>query len=921
MGIADRVDVDLEVELGQVSSCYVNLAQLLFVGDEDDACLAVLQDVRALLGGLRRVERNRDGAETENGQIDDRPLVAVLTQQPDPVAGPYTQRSQSERNLLDVLQRLSGRDRMPGVSLFIEKLVFLVVLADRLEKQRRKCVSHAVLSDEEGRGGIRSTRSITPDYGSGKGKGRLPEDGRATTLSVIVVFRLPLHEDTNMPDSASFPRLLLVLISLGLVLGSQPLEAQQMTYPETPEREVTDEYHGETVTDAYRWLEDSESSEVREWEDAQYGLTRRLIDQIPEREKIRQSLESYWNATKAQTPIVRGNRYFYRKQESLENQPRLFVREGSAFGEERVLVDPNTLRSDGTVAMDWYFPSPDGSLVAYGLSEGGSERATLHVIDVATGENRDDVIPDALYASLAWSPDGSGFFYTRYPAKGSVPEGEENYSRHVYYHRLGTDPSSDPKIYGDGRAKEEWYGVIESGEGVRPLLTRSVDWSRNDVLVLDPDTHSTELIVEGYAARFFPEIEGEHLVIRTNWDAPRYRVLRAPASDPSMENWVEILPEGEGVIEEIELVGERLIVHRMVDAHSRLTVHGLNGEVLREIELPALGTVDNLHGGQDKDEMFFLFESFVYPDVVFHCNLATGELREFDRLNLDFDFAAFETKQIWFESKDGTRVPMFVTARKDVELNGDNPVLLTGYGGFNLTRTPRLRRNALLWLERGGVYVEANLRGGGEFGTEWHKAGRLANKQNVFDDFIGAAEELIELGYTKPKRLAITGRSNGGLLTGAAVTQRPDLFQAAVVGVPLLDMLRYHEYTIARIWMPEYGSADDPEQYAYLKEYSPYHNVEPETPYPAVFLTAGEKDTRVDAMHARKMAALLQSTTSSDRPVLLRIDRRAGHGQGKPLSMKIEEWADTFTFLMWQCGLIPAPADLELPPTKARERS
>ncbi len=710
------------------------------------------------------------------------------------------------------------------------------------------------------------------------------------------------------------PRLAVLLLTLALAvplptLRPVALAAERPSYPPTPVHEVTDDYHGVKVTDPYRWLEEESSPEVKGWVAAQNALTHTLLDRFPERVALRAQIERLWGANVATSPTIRGTRYFYSRREGLKNQPFVYVRDGGMKAKERVILDPNQFSADGTVAVDWAFPSPDGALYLYGRSSSGSEMSTLHVLDVATGSELPDTIPDTRGASVAWAKDGRAFYYVRHPAAGSVPKGDEYYYQRVYFHRLGADPKDDLLIAGDGRSKEEWVGVAASSDWRYVFLSRSLDWAKNDLFLRPLDGGKDFVpVAVGLDGQVGGDTHGDTLYLRTNVGAPRYRIVRAPVARPGPESWVDVIPEGAGVIEDFGLAGDRLVVQVLENAHSRLFLYDLGGRRLAEVALPALGTVSGLSTDPDRREAFFQFSSYAYPTAVLRLDADTGALERVEQLDPGVDLGDLVTEQVWFASKDGTRVPMFVVHKRGLAKDGSSPALLTGYGGFEISERPVFTRSFVPWLERGGVCAVANLRGGGEFGRAWHEAGRLANKQNVFDDFIAAAECLVRDGYTRPARLAIEGASNGGLLTGACVVQRPDLFQAAVVGLPLLDMLRYHKYSIARLWIPEYGSADDPAQFPFLYAYSPYHHVTAGTDYPAVLLRTADSDSRVEPIHAMKMTARLQAATTGTRPILLRRETKAGHGHGKPVSKQIDETLDVMTFLMWQTGMLPDPA-------------
>jgi prolyl oligopeptidase len=538
------------------------------------------------------------------------------------------------------------------------------------------------------------------------------------------------------------------------------------------------------------------------------------------------------------------------------------------------------------------------------LSEGGSERSTLRIRDVASGADLEDRIPGTRACSVAWEPSGSGFYYTRYPAPGSVPEGEENYHRHVFHHTLGADPAGDPHVFGEGRAADDWPNVSISNDGRWLVVEEAQGWTRSEVYLKDlRGSGGFVPVVEGANALYSVEALDDLLVIHTNEGAPTYRVFTADPGRPGRESWTEIIPAGEDVLQSVGAVGGRLVAHYLRAASSRLRIFSLAGTLEDEIELPALGSIYAITGEWDRSEMYYGFISFTVPPRVYRRDLETRASALWGSVASPVDEGAFQIEQVRFPSRDGTPVTMFIIHPRGIRKDGSHPCLLTGYGGFGISMTPGFDRDAFLWHERNGIMAIANLRGGGEYGEDWHRAGMLDKKQNVFDDFIAAAEFLIREGYTQPAKLAIQGGSNGGLLVGAALTQRPDLFRAVVCQVPLLDMLRYHQFRIARLWIPEYGSPEDPEQFAWLLAYSPYHRVREGTPYPAVLLATAESDSRVDPMHARKMAARLQAASAGDRPILLRLESRAGHGAGKPLAKQLDEQTDIYSFLFEQLGM------------------
>ncbi len=700
------------------------------------------------------------------------------------------------------------------------------------------------------------------------------------------------------------PVLVSCAIQISLVQAQSREEVSRTKPPGTEVSIVVDTVHGEIITDPYRWLEGGDDPKVQKWTDGQNAYTRFWLDRIPQRETVYKRLEKLMSIGYLGTPVVRGDRVFFRKRKGTQNQPLLYLREGLK-GRPQAVIDPNTWSEDGTKAMDWWVPSDDGKLITYGVSAGGSEKSTLFVRDVSSGINLPDTIPYTRYADIAWLKDNSGFYYTRYPAPGTVPEGEENYHQHVFFHQLGTSPDEDPLIFGEGRPKEEMPGIWLSPDGRYLLLSLWQGWSKSEIHFMDLQKEGGFIpVAKDMEGLFWGQILDHTLYLFTNYKAPHYHIYAVDLKNPQPENWKELIPEGDAILQNFDIVGNHLVVEAMENAYSRLQIYNLSGEFTTEIPLPTMGSVYGVHGEWDSNDLFFGLVSFFLPLTVYHYDMNSGDLEVFDRLTTDLDFSGYEHKQVWYTSKDGTKISMFIVYKKGVKLDGKNPTLLTGYGGFNSSMTPYFSAGAYFWLENGGIYAIPNLRGGGEYGEEWHQAGMFGNKQNVFDDFISAAEWLIDQGYTNPAKLAISGGSNGGLLVGAALTQRPDLFQVVVCRVPLLDMVRYHKFDIARLWIPEYGSAEAPDQFKYLYAYSPYHQVRKDIDYPAILLTAGTSDSRVNPLHARKMAALLQSSTTSDGPILLRVETKAGHGQGKPFSKRIEERADIYSFLLWQLGML-----------------
>jgi prolyl oligopeptidase len=674
-------------------------------------------------------------------------------------------------------------------------------------------------------------------------------------------------------------------------------------YPLTPTVDAVDLLHGEAIPDPYRWLEDGESSETRAWTEQQNAQTEAYLARVPGRQRIRLRLQELLAIGALSVPTPTRGRYMYQRRDGSQNQPVLYVRDG-VDGEDRVAIDLNALDPAGTTALDWYYPDDQGRLLAYGLSENGSEQSVLQVLDLSTDRTLPDRIPRTRAADLAWLPDATGFYYTRSPAPGEVPAGEEHYHRAVYFHQLGADPAADPLIYRPAE-KEHWPGVSVSPDGRWLLIAVARTFDQTDLYLQDRIAQTSLVTVaRDLPASFEGEIAHGRLFLRTNLEAPTYRVYVVDPERPDRGTWRELVPpRSDAVLDGMKVTGDRLVLTYLERASSRLWLADLDGRMLQEVALPTLGSLFGVGAEWDGREVFYGFSSYTVPPSVYRIDLETGLQSLWRRVDADIDPERFEVVQASFPSRDGTPVTMFLVHRTGLVRDGQHPTYLTGYGGFNISMSPAFSRSLLLWLEQGGVVAVPNLRGGGEYGESWHQGGMLANKQNSFDDFIAAAEWLIREGYTTPGRLAAAGGSNGGLLMGAVLTQRPELFRAIVIQVPLLDMLRYHRFLIARLWIPEYGSADDPEQFAWLRAYSPYHHVRPGVPYPAVLLATAESDTRVDPMHARKMTARLQAVTTSSRPILLRLESRAGHGAGKPLSKVLDELSDTWTFVFSELGV------------------
>ncbi len=708
-------------------------------------------------------------------------------------------------------------------------------------------------------------------------------------------------------------RLFFVLVcfcvfAVAVLADGVPARPSPTAPPPAPQKPVEELVQGHKITDPYRWLENAGSPETQQWVSEELAYTRSILDPLPGRDRLHKRLSELLAIGTISAPQLGGKYYFYTKREGTQNQPVLLEREG-VEGKDRALVDVNALAADGTVALDWWTPSEDGKYVAYGTSPSGSEMSTLHLIETATGKLLPDSIERTRAASIAWKLDNSGFYYTRYPKKGEVAEGQEVYNRHVFYHALGTDSSKDSFIFGAGRDPEDWPEVDLSDDGRWLLITVEQGWTKSELYLQDLKAGTApERITDGKNFLYGGEIFSGKIFVTTNEDAPRYRMFAVDASSPARANWKEIIPENGAVLQGAAIVNGLLLAQYEKNATSQLKLIETDGKTLGDVQLPEIGSVFGLGGKWNRKEVFFAFHSFTVPDSIYQINLSNRGTSLWNKVQAPgIDPEKYEVKQLWFNSKDGTRVPMFVFHKKGLELNGKNPTLLTGYGGFNVSLTPAFVGDRYLWLEHGGIFAVANLRGGAEFGEDWHRAGMLDKKQNVFDDFIGAAEFLISQKYTDKDHLAIRGGSNGGLLMGAALTQRPDLYRAVVCQVPLLDMLRYQNFQIAKLWIPEYGSSEDPKQFDWLYAYSPYHHVKQGAEYPSILFMTADTDTRVDPMHAKKMAALMQTEAangqSHERPILLRIDTKAGHGAGKPIAKQIEDLTDVYSFLFWQLGM------------------
>jgi prolyl oligopeptidase len=693
-----------------------------------------------------------------------------------------------------------------------------------------------------------------------------------------------------------------------------PVEAGPLQYPQTRKVDQKDSYHGVTVEDPYRWLEADvrQSEEVRSWVEAENRVTFDYLASIPEREAIETRLTRIWNFESRSAPLKVGGRYFFSRNDGLRNQPVLYTRtsfDGAPPAPADVLIDPNTWSKDGTVALVDFRPSLDGRLAVYGVREAGSDWRTWHVLDLETRKLLPDEIKWTKTCCAAWTRDGRGFFYTHLPEPraGTEFQGVDLDSK-VYYHRIGTPQADDVLVYDDLEhpAWESQPGVTDDGRYLI-LVTTNEQGKPFRVLIRDLDEPYAMIrpLIPSFENEYFNLVanQGPVLYFQTDAGAPRGRLIAVDLRDPRPESWKEIIPEAGPTLLDTTRVGDRFIASYLKDASAQVRVFDLDGKPLRDVELPGIGSVSGFQGRPEDTETFYQFSSFSTPASTYRYDLATGRSTLLFRPEVDFDPARFEVKQVFFPSRDGTRIPMFLAYKKGLKLDGNNPTLLTGYGGFNVPQYPTYSSMWIAWMEMGGVYALVNLRGGSEYGEAWHEAGRKLKKQNVFDDFIAAAEWLIANRYTRSPRLAMRGGSNGGLLIGAVMTQRPDLFGAALPAVGVMDMLRFQLFTVGRFWVDDYGSSDDPEQFKALYGYSPYHNLKPGTKYPATLVTTADTDDRVVPGHSFKFAARLQEAQAGDAPVLIRIESRAGHGSSTPTSKLIEKAADELAFLVKNLGM------------------
>ncbi|MGA8622603.1 MAG: prolyl oligopeptidase family serine peptidase [Candidatus Sulfotelmatobacter sp.] len=695
-----------------------------------------------------------------------------------------------------------------------------------------------------------------------------------------------------------FSLVLPLLVALSLLSAGQT--SSPLVYPQARRSDQVDDYHGTKVADPYRWLEDTDSAETHSWVEAENKLTFGYLDQIPYRQAIRDRLTKLWNYERFTVPHQEGGRYFFEHNNGLQNQNVLLVAD-SLNAQPRVLLDPNLLSTDGTVALAGTAISDDGKLLAYALATSGSDWNEWHVRDVGTGKDLSDDIKWVKFSGASWTKDNQGFYYSRYDEPKGATMRDTNYFQKLYYHRLGTAQSEDKLIYERPDNREMGFAGNVTDDGHYLIIHVWQGTSPKNRLYYKDLTQSDSPVVrllDDFDAQYqFIDNDGTVFWFQTDLDAPRGRLLAIDTLHPERANWKTLVPQGTDKLEFANVVDNLFLLGYLKDARTEVRVYDLSGTFLRDVDLPGIGTAAGFGGKRKDKETFYAFTSFISPATVYRYDPQAAKSAVFRQPKVDFDASRYETKQVFYNSKDGTRVPMFLTYKKGIKLDGQNPVLLYAYGGFDISLTPFFSVLNVVWLEMGGVYAQPNLRGGGEYGEEWHQAGMKLKKQNVFDDFIAAAEWLIANKYTSTPKLAIRGGSNGGLLIGACLTQRPDLFGAALPEVGVMDMLRFHKFTIGWAWTSDYGSSDDPTEFKALYAYSPLHNLKPGTKYPPTLIATSDHDDRVVPGHSFKFAATMQADQAGPAPVLIRIEVKAGHGAGKSITKLIDETADTWAFV------------------------
>ena len=707
-----------------------------------------------------------------------------------------------------------------------------------------------------------------------------------------------------------------LMISLVIFAGCNTAELETKTalvYPETAKVDTVDEYFGHPVPDPYRWLEDDNSQETASWVTAQNEVTFDYLERIPFREKIKSRLEELWDYEKIYAPTKHGDFYYYYRNNGLQNQNVLFRR--SEEGEEEVFLDPNNFSDDGTVSMAQTSFTTDGSMLAFMISEGGSDWRKAVVMKTADQEIVGDTLIDIKFSGIAWKGN-EGFYYSSYdkPKDGSVLSGKTQ--RHkLFYHQLGSPQSEDKLVYGGDKQPRRYIGAYTTEDENYLVITAAESTSGNELIIMDLRQAKPEFltVVDNFDQNHYVVAnEDSRLLIHTDLEAPNNRLVEVDAQNPTPDNWKDLIPETENVLS-TTIVGGKIFAEYMIDAKSSIQQFDLQGNLEKEVSLPGIGTVYGFNGKMDDEEVYYTFTSFTHPSTIYKYTIASGSSELYQQPEIDFDPDLYVTKQIFYESKDGTKIPMFIVHKKDLELNGETPTYLYAYGGFNISLTPGFSISRLVWLENGGIYAQPNLRGGGEYGEKWHLAGTKMNKQNVFDDFIAAGEYLIAEGYTSSDYLAIAGGSNGGLLVGATMTQRPDLARVAFPAVGVMDMLRYHTFTAGAGWAFDYGTSEDSEEmFQYLHKYSPVHALKTGTDYPATMVTTADHDDRVVPAHSFKFAATLQQHHAGDAPVIIRIETDAGHGAGTPTSKRIEQAADYYAFAWYNMNWVPDLAGPEM---------
>jgi prolyl oligopeptidase len=689
---------------------------------------------------------------------------------------------------------------------------------------------------------------------------------------------------------------------------------KKMTYPPTRRGDAADTLHGTPVPDPYRWLEDATQPEVKQWMHAEDAQARAYLSSLPGRDRLASRLRELLYVDAISAPYHFGGRYFYTRRHKDREKAIVYWKQGE-HGQERVLIDPNTLSHDGSIALGMWLPSWDGARVVYALHPNNSDEETLHVLEVATGKISDvDVIPRLKYAGPSWSHGGDGFYYTWCePISDKLPPSEQPGTHELRFHRLGTDPAKDPTLHPRTGDPTRPLAGWASKDGHWLFVEIAHGWGENDVYFRDlrRGDGAWQPLAVGNRAEYRVTEFGDRFYVLTNEGAPRFRVFAVDPSRPARAAWRELIPQaGDAVIESARVVGNHLVLTMMRNAASAVAVHALDGKHVRDVPLPGIGSVTGLVGQDDEDDAYFVFTSFTTPMQIHRTSVARGGASLWAEVRVPIDATPFTVEQVWYPSKDGTRISMVLVHKKGLPRDGSTPFVLYGYGGFNVSMTPSFSGSLFPWLEAGGGYALPNLRGGGEYGEEWHRAGMREHKQNVFDDFAAAAAWLIANRYTRADRLAAWGGSNGGLLVGAALTQHPELFRAVVCAVPLLDMIRYHLFGAGKVWVPEYGSAENATEFQWLWGYSPYHKISRDKNYPAMLMSSADADDRVDPLHARKMVAALQwaqgGAARDGRPVLLRIESNAGHGGGDMIKKTIDSSADIYSFLFAQLGLPPA---------------